>query len=238
MTRRALNERRNEESRRAAAAMGVPPPIFLNHPVLADDSAQVAELADLLVARKVDAVFVPFLLDGHPRHRTANYTLAAALRSIPWNTRVFGYEVWGLCIPNVVLIIDDAIETKAQALGCFEYANSALDYRNSARGLNMFIRACSARANAAMRSEFLKSRARNISNWWAAFVRVKTRPRVNARWRDGSDSAAHRRPVVGCVRMCRTGENPRRRRWTKWSEARRNPPYRTIARTANGTCRA
>jgi len=97
-----------------------------------------AELAAILIDRKADAVFIPFPLDGHPDHRTANYILAGALGKISWNVRVFGYEVWGLCIPNVVLIIDDVIETKTEMLRCFTFANSALDYVNSTLGLNMF----------------------------------------------------------------------------------------------------
>lgn len=137
-TRLGLMEMRNEESRRAAAVLAAPPPVFLNHPVLADDDAQIAELAAILIDRKADAVFIPFPLDGHPDHRTANYILAGALRKISWNVRVFGYEVWGLCIPNVVLIIDDVIETKTEMLRCFTFANSALDYVNSTLGLNMF----------------------------------------------------------------------------------------------------
>ncbi len=137
-TRLGLMEMRNEESRRAAAALAAPPPVFLNHPILADDDAQIAELADILIDRKADAVFIPFPLDGHPDHRTANYILAGALARVSWNVRVFGYEIWGLCIPNVVLIIDDVIETKTAALRCFTFANSALDYVNSTLGLNMF----------------------------------------------------------------------------------------------------
>ena len=136
-TRQAMMEMRNEESRRAAAAIAVTP-IFLNHPVLADDAAQIEELAEILIERKADAVFIPFPLDGHRDHRTANYILAGALRKISWNVRVFGYEVWGMCIPNVVLIIDDVIETKTEMLRCFTFANSALDYVNSTLGLNMF----------------------------------------------------------------------------------------------------
>jgi LmbE family N-acetylglucosaminyl deacetylase len=136
-TRQAMMEMRNEESRRAAAAIAVTP-IFLNHPVLADDASQIEELAEILVDRKADAVFIPFPLDGHRDHRTANYILAGALRKISWNVRVFGYEVWGMCIPNVVLIIDDVIETKTEMLRCFTFANSALDYVNSTLGLNMF----------------------------------------------------------------------------------------------------
>jgi len=136
-TRQAMMEMRNEESRRAAAVIAVTP-VFLNQPVLADDASQIEELAEILVDRKADAVFIPFPLDGHRDHRTANYILAGALRKISWNVRVFGYEVWGMCIPNVVLIIDDVIETKTEMLRCFTFANSALDYVNSTLGLNMF----------------------------------------------------------------------------------------------------
>ena len=138
LKRQALMELRNEESRRAAAVLHAPPPVFLNHPVLAADPVQVAELLDILLERKVDAAFVPFVLDGHPDHRIANYILAAALQKVPWNVRVFGYEVWGLCVPNVIVIIDDVIELKTEMLRCFTFANTALDYTNSTVGLNMF----------------------------------------------------------------------------------------------------
>jgi LmbE family N-acetylglucosaminyl deacetylase len=137
-TRQALMEMRNEESRRAAIAIGAPAPVFLNHPVLAADEAQIAELAEILTERKADAVFIPFALDGHPDHRTANYILAGALGRIAWKVRVFGYEVWGLAIPNVILAIDDAIEAKTEMLRCYTFANSALDYVHSTVGLNMF----------------------------------------------------------------------------------------------------
>jgi LmbE family N-acetylglucosaminyl deacetylase len=137
-TRQAMTGMRNEESRRAAVAIGAPEPVFFDHPVLAADEAQIAELAALLTERKADAVFIPFALDGHPDHRTANYILAGALRRIAWKVRVFGYEVWGLAIPNVILVIDDAIEAKTEMLRCYTFANSALDYVNSTVGLNMF----------------------------------------------------------------------------------------------------
>ncbi len=137
-TRQGLMELRNEESRRAAALLPAPPPIFLNHSVLADSASQIEEMADILLERKADAVFIPFGLDGHPDHRIANYILADALRKVSWNVRVLGYEVWGLCIPNVVMVIDDVIEKKTEMLRCFTFANSALDYTNSTLGLNMF----------------------------------------------------------------------------------------------------
>ena len=49
-----------------------------------------------------------------------------------------GYEVWGLCIPNVVLVIDDVIAEKTKMLSCFVHANAAIDYTHSTVGLNMF----------------------------------------------------------------------------------------------------
>lgn len=139
MTRQALTDLRNEESRRAAAAVGLESPLFLGHASLAASVIQASEqVRAIIVERKVDAVFVPFVLDAHPDHRTANRILAEALKSVPWNVRVFGYEVWGMCVPNVILVIDDVIDDKVRMLSCFTWANKAVDYAHSTRGLNMF----------------------------------------------------------------------------------------------------
>ncbi len=139
LTRQELVSRRNEESRRAAAVLGIEPPQFLNHADLSAASGQAAEeLRSHLIEKRVDAVFVPFFLDGHPDHRTANYILAEALKAVDWNVRVFGYEVWGLCIPNVIVVIDDVMDQKIAMLSCFDFANGAVDYVQSTKGLNMY----------------------------------------------------------------------------------------------------
>jgi hypothetical protein len=139
MSRRELTELRNEESRRAAAAIGADPPVFLGHAILAESLPQsAAQVRGIIVQRKVDAVFVPFVLDAHHDHRWANYILAEALKDVDWNVRIFGYEIWGLCIPNILVVIDEAIEEKMRMLSCFTWANSAIDYAHSTKGLNMY----------------------------------------------------------------------------------------------------
>jgi len=140
MSRRQLTELRNEESREAAKAAGLTePPIFLNHEKLDESVATAAEQVRAIVAeRKVDAVFVPFVFDAHPDHRCANIILAEALKKITWDVRVLGYEVWGMCMPNVIAVIDDVIEEKRKMLECFRWANTAVDYTHSTIGLNMF----------------------------------------------------------------------------------------------------
>jgi N-acetylglucosamine malate deacetylase 1 len=139
ITRVAMREIRNAESRRCAALLNLDPPVFLNHLELTDElPAAVKEVLGLLRERKVDAIFVPFVLDGHPDHRAANYIVATALKEIPWNVRVLGYEVWGLCVPNVLVVIDEAIEDKLRMISCFEVANKAVDYVSSTKGLNMY----------------------------------------------------------------------------------------------------
>jgi LmbE family N-acetylglucosaminyl deacetylase len=139
MSREALMELRNEESRRAAAVIQVDAPIFLNYHNLAQSAGEASQrLHGILREGAVDAVFVPFVLDAHPDHLVANYILAGALRDIPWDVRVFGYEVWGLCVPNVIVIIDHVMDKKLAMLDCFTFANSALDYTHSTKGLNMF----------------------------------------------------------------------------------------------------
>jgi LmbE family N-acetylglucosaminyl deacetylase len=139
MSRHALMELRNEESRRSAATIGLEPPRFLNHARLVESAPQASEeVRDIIVERKIDALFVPFVLDAHPDHRSANYILAEALKRVSWNVQIFGYEVWGLCIPNILVVIDDVMEEKMRMLSCFTYANGAIDYVHSTRGLNMY----------------------------------------------------------------------------------------------------
>ncbi|HWF09153.1 MAG TPA: PIG-L family deacetylase [Bryobacteraceae bacterium] len=140
MTREQMSAIRNDESRRAASVAGLTDaPVFLNHARLENNVARAAaEMAELIRARKVDAVFVPFALDANFDHRCANEIVAEALRGVSWNVRVFGYEVWGLCIPNVIVVIDDVIEKKMEMISSFSFANSAIDYVQSTRGLNMF----------------------------------------------------------------------------------------------------
>jgi LmbE family N-acetylglucosaminyl deacetylase len=139
MSRQALMELRNDESRKSAETIGLKPPRFLNHARLAESAPQASEeMRGIIVERKIDALFVPFVLDAHPDHRSANYILADALKSVSWNVRIFGYEVWGLCIPNILVVIDSVMEEKMRMLSCFSYANGAVDYVHSTRGLNMY----------------------------------------------------------------------------------------------------
>jgi N-acetylglucosamine malate deacetylase 1 len=139
LPRQDLVSLRNEESRRACRVLGIEPPQFLNHADLAAASDQAAEqIRSILLDKRVDAIFIPFLLDGHPDHRTANYIVAQALKSIDWNVRVFGYEVWGLCIPNVIVVVDEVMDDKIRMLSCFDFANKAVDYVQSTKGLNMY----------------------------------------------------------------------------------------------------
>jgi hypothetical protein len=119
--------------------IGLEPVIFLSYPDLRANRAEAIEsLRRILIERHVDALFVPWALDGHVEHRLTNIIVAAALEGVSRDVRVFGYEVWGMCIPNVLVVIDDVIDKKCEMLSCFYFANKALDYVNSTKGLNMF----------------------------------------------------------------------------------------------------
>ena len=139
MTRAEMTALRNAESKRAAAVLGMESPDYFDYADLAGNAREAAARLERIIRdRKVDAIFAPFVLDNHPDHRTAAYLVADALASISWDVRVLGYEVWGYCIPNVVVVIDDVIQKKLDMLACFPFANSAVDYVHSTKGLNMY----------------------------------------------------------------------------------------------------
>jgi N-acetylglucosamine malate deacetylase 1 len=138
MTREELRERRNAESRAAARVISADEPTFVgSRDLRVDAETIIATLRKIIESGRVDAVFVPFVLDGHPDHRACNAVVASALRGVHRRVRVLQYEVWAHCIPNVVVVIDEVADLKAKMLACFEFANNAVDYAHATMGLNM-----------------------------------------------------------------------------------------------------
>jgi LmbE family N-acetylglucosaminyl deacetylase len=131
---------REDEARRVAEGAGIAAPTFLRQESLRRDSLlPVTEaLARLLDQTEADAVFVPFFLDLHPDHRLTSLALAEALATASRQIRVFSYEVWGLCVPNVAVVIDDVVKRRNGLLALHASQVSGTDYVNSTTGLNMY----------------------------------------------------------------------------------------------------
>jgi len=121
-------------------------------------------------------VFTPFVLDTQPDHRRANYIVAEALRKVDWNIRVLGYEVWGFCVPNVIVAIDDVMELKLRALACFEFANRAVNYTWSTQGVNMYRSRFTEVGCAGTRSASSRRRERSLSHWSRRYRRRRSAP--------------------------------------------------------------
>jgi len=139
MTREALTEVRNQESRDAAREAGIDSPTFFGLKDLRSNADATASTLRQIIERcRADAIFTPFVLDGHPDHRACNFILARALAGLDRTIRIFQYEVWSFCIPNVLVVIDSVAGKKAEMLACFKTANKALDYAHATKGLNMF----------------------------------------------------------------------------------------------------
>lgn len=140
LSRPAMVALRESEAQRVAAAAGLPEPRFLRWPRLGaiHMTSIAAQILEELDRTKADVVFAPFLLDNHPDHRWTNIALATALKSYSQPIRVYGYEVWGLCIANTALVIDSVIAQKRELLSLYESQVTGTDYVHCVTGLNMY----------------------------------------------------------------------------------------------------
>lgn len=131
---------RENEAARVAEALGIAPPTFLRHQRLVGPEleALASDLREQLVSHRPDAVFVPFMLDYNRHHQLTCFGLAEALARVDFAPQVFGFEVWGLAIPNVVLNIDLVADEKFRLLDFYSSQLSGKDYTHGIKGLNMF----------------------------------------------------------------------------------------------------
>jgi N-acetylglucosamine malate deacetylase 1 len=132
---------REAEAVQAAGSVGLDPSevVFLRLPdggLDADDDEQIDAVAAALAARRPDLVYAPWPIDAHRDHTAATALVATALHrldSVPPTIAL--YEVWTPLAPTHLIDIGDSIDTKVEALGCYESALTAVDYRHTARGL-------------------------------------------------------------------------------------------------------
>jgi len=139
-SRKELVDIREKEALLVAGRLGIESPVFLRQQAFNDaDVSTVAEkLHDCLVSAKADVVLTPFILDHNHDHRLTNFALAHALLNIKDKPRILGYEVWGLCIPNVIVNIDKVMPEKQHLLSLYKSQLKGTDYLNCTTGLNMY----------------------------------------------------------------------------------------------------
>ncbi len=140
VAREELVRIREGEARGVAARLGMSEPVFLRHERIDSDhvAAIASELREEIERTECDVIFVPFFLDTNKEHRMTNRALAGALKNLKGEPRILCYEVWGLCVPNVIVNIDSVIEMKKNLLFLYASQLESTDYLNSTIGLNMY----------------------------------------------------------------------------------------------------
>jgi LmbE family N-acetylglucosaminyl deacetylase len=131
---------REREACKVAEEIGISKPRFLRHAEINTTNLGIIadEIKEEILRTKSDVVFVNFFLDYNDDHRMTNYALAEALGGIRDKPRIYGYEVWGLCVPNVILVVDSVMEKKQKLLSYYVSQLSGTDYLNAVTGLNMY----------------------------------------------------------------------------------------------------
>lgn len=131
---------REDEACKVADEMGITKPRCLRHAEINNTNLGIVvdQIREEILKTKSDAVFVNFFLDYNYDHRMTNFALAEALSELTNKPRIYGYEVWGLCIPNVILVVDSVMEKKQKLLSYYVSQLSGTNYLNAVTGLNMY----------------------------------------------------------------------------------------------------
>ncbi|HEU5250183.1 MAG TPA: PIG-L family deacetylase [Thermoanaerobaculia bacterium] len=148
----AYAERRREESRRAARALGVDAPVFAG---LSDRSlASRADELSRLVAAEIsafepDLVLCPSPVEIHPDHRALAETLFRTVAaSRPGDAdhdryrflRIAFCEISQPLLPNALVDIAGVMPKKQEALAAYESQQAVRDYAGALLGLNVYRR--------------------------------------------------------------------------------------------------
>lgn len=120
---------REEEARRAAAVLGLAPPVFWRLPdrgLSALRTALAHRLQHLLAENAPELVLTPSPVELHPDHRAVALAVHTAVRRrSTWGLRrrpplwVAAYEVSAPMLPNLLVEVSAVWEQKRRALACY-----------------------------------------------------------------------------------------------------------------------
>ncbi len=140
LTAEEVTSVRKAEAHRAAQALGIGTPVFLDaeDTRLGADRHVAARLREILVQQMPDIVYLPFFTEAHPDHRAASAVLSAAIPGTSLQFECRGYEVWTPLFANSLVCIDDTIAIKRQAMRCYASQLRENDYLRCIDGLNAY----------------------------------------------------------------------------------------------------
>lgn len=131
---------RREESRRAAAVLGVSDLEYWDYPdgKLASTPELVARIRTLLMAERPDILYRPSTNEVHPDHWALGVAVESALQHYRPAVRDFCYEIWATVRPSHVLDITPVWDPKCRAIAQYESQLRYNDYLHMVAGLNAY----------------------------------------------------------------------------------------------------
>ncbi len=132
---------REREAAESSEVLGIDRIFFLGarDGELSRSPTAASKLSGILAETRPEAVFLPFLLDGHPDHVSTNDVFAAASRGRPPSFTCYGYEVWTpLALPNLLVDISGKIDLKREAIARHKSQTENMALADASLGLSRY----------------------------------------------------------------------------------------------------
>lgn len=131
---------RREEAKKAAAIIGINRLIFMDNrdSELSHSSKAFSELTSILNEIKPGAVFLPFFMDSHPDHSSANWILYKSERLLP-SFMCYAYPVWTpLPFFNLNVDITPYVDIKKKSIEQYQSQMETYNYVDASLGLSRY----------------------------------------------------------------------------------------------------
>jgi len=139
--RKKLIARREKEARQAAEIIGAKDLEFWRYRdnELISSEALIRLLSNSIARLSPQIIYAPSFLDPHPDHRETAKAFALALKELKdFKGRIFSYETWLPVYANRLIVIDDEMREKIEALKKHKSQLKCREYLEGIVGLNRY----------------------------------------------------------------------------------------------------
>jgi LmbE family N-acetylglucosaminyl deacetylase len=131
---------RKKEAKLSGDILGLKEQMFFGYKdgALVASVTAVRAIVSLIKRVQPDIIFIPSFLDNHPDHRAANDILVKALAKIDLPMEIWAFEIWTPLYANRILMINDELELKKQAIEAHKSQLETRGYEQAVLGLNQY----------------------------------------------------------------------------------------------------